>query len=217
MNVLHHMITTGLVPVFYHDDVETASEIVRACLDGGARCIEFTNRGDQADRVFIELIRRFSDDERLILGVGTVLSPHISAQFIQNGAEFIVSPNFNAEIAVECNRNKIAYCPGCGSVTEVTQALESGVEICKIFPAGEVGGPRFIRSIRGPMPWVSLMPTGGVTPDEENISEWIASGATCLGIGSKLIHKDLIREGQYKELTAKIQDVLEWIAAARTA
>ncbi len=215
LTVLNQMISTGLVPVFYHNDVQVATRVIEACLDGGARCIEFTNRGDQADQVFGELIRRFLDDDRLILGVGTVLDPHTAAIYIQHGTNFVVTPDFNPDVALVCNLRKVAISPGCASVSEINQAMRYGVEICKVFPSGDVGGPSFIRSVRGPLPWVSLMPTGGVSPDKDDIDEWISAGAACIGMGSKLIAKDLVRSEKFSAITGNVRKVLEWIKESR--
>ena len=215
MTVLNRMISSGLVPVFYNNDVEVAVNVIEACLEGGACCIEFTNRGDQADQVFGELIRRFLKDDRLILGVGTILDPHTAAIYIQHGSNFVISPDFNSDVAIECNLRKIAYSPGCASVTEINNALRYGVEICKVFPGGEVGGPKFIRSVRGPLPWVSLMPTGGVAPEQENIDEWISAGAVCIGMGSKLISRDLVKTKDFSTISENVRKVLAWIKEAR--
>lgn len=144
LTVLNQMISTGLVPVFYHNDVQVATRVIEACLDGGARCIEFTNRGDQADQVFGELIRRFLDDDRLILGVGTVLDPHTAAIYIQHGTNFVVTPDFNPDVALVCNLRKVAISPGCASVSEINQAMRYGVEICKVFPGGDVSEDRVL-------------------------------------------------------------------------
>lgn len=209
------MIETGLIPVFHLDNQQVAIEIVNACLAGGARCVEFTNRGDAAHLVFAELCKHFRDNKDLILGAGSIVDPFTADLYIQSGANFIVGPNLSSETARLCNRRKITYCPGCGSVTEISEAEELGVEICKIFPGEEVGGPEFIRSVRGPMPWVRLMPTGGVSPEKENIYAWIRAGAACLGIGSKLISSKLIESHQYNTLTASVQQVLSWIQEAR--
>ncbi len=215
LKVLTSMIETGLIPVFYLDNQQVAIDIITACLTGGARCVEFTNRGDGAHLVFGELSKYFRDNKDLILGAGSVVDPFTADIYIQLGANFIVGPNFSSETARLCNRRKIAYCPGCGSVTEISEAEELGVEICKIFPGEEVGGPEFIRLVRGPMPWVRLMPTGGVSLEKENIYAWIRAGAACLGIGSKLISSKLIESRQYSTLTANVQQVLAWIQEAR--
>jgi 2-dehydro-3-deoxyphosphogluconate aldolase/(4S)-4-hydroxy-2-oxoglutarate aldolase len=215
MKVLTTMVETGLVPLFYHDDPEVATKVIQACLDGGARCIEFTNRGDGAHLVFTELTRRFKDDPNLILGAGTVLDPGTAALYLQLGANFIVGPNINAEVARLCNRRMTSYTPGCATTTEISNAQELGVEICKVFPGGELGGPAFIKAVRGPMPWSRLMPTGGVNPDKENVSAWINAGAACLGMGSKLISAKVVEAGDYASITNSVRQVLEWIKQTR--
>ena len=213
--VLNEMIRVGLVPVFYNGDVDLAEKIVAACLDGGVRCVEFTNRGDQAHRVFSELIRRFSGDERAVLGVGSVLDPGTAAIYIQEGANFVVGPVLNPEVAAVCNRRKIAYSPGCGTASEISAAEELGVEIVKIFPGGLVGGPDFVKSLRGPMPWTRIMPTGGVSPTRENMKAWFEAGVSCVGMGSKLVTKELVAAGDFPAITAKVRETIEWIQEAR--
>ena len=215
LKVLTTMIETGVVPLFYHDDPDVAASVIHACLDGGVRCIEFTNRGDGAHLVFAELMKHFQNDQRLILGAGTIMDPANAAIYIQLGASFIVGPNLNPEVARLCNRRKISYTPGCATSTEISNAEELGVEICKIFPAGELGGPAFVRAVRGPMPWVRLMPTGGVTPEKENIFAWIQAGVACIGLGSKFISSDLLDAGDFSVLTANIKQILTWIQEAR--
>ncbi len=215
LQTLSAMIETGLVPVFYHRDVDVAARIVEACLEGGARCVEFTNRGDLAHLVFGELVRRFQDDDRAILGVGTVIDPGSAALYIQLGANFVVGPVLNPEIARLCNRRKVAYSPGCGSVSEISQAEELGVEICKIFPGSQVGGPGFVKSVRGPMPWTRIMPTGGVEPTQENMRAWFEAGVACVGMGSKLITKELVAAEDYEAITVKVRQTLTWIKEIR--
>jgi len=209
------MIETGLMPLFYHDAPDVAAEVILACLEGGARCIEFTNRGDGAHLVFSELMKRFQGNKDLILGAGTILDPATAALFIQLGANFIVGPNLNPDVARLCNRRKISYTPGCATTTEISNAEELGVEICKIFPGEELGGPAFIHAVKGPMPWVRLMPTGGVTPEKENVYAWIQAGAACLGMGSKLISNKVIEARDFKAITANVRQVLAWIQEAR--
>lgn len=215
LQVLTTMIETGLVPLFYHNDLDVSAKVITACLEGGARCIEFTNRGDGAHLVFAELMKRFHDNEELILGVGTILDPDTAALFIQLGANFIVGPNLNPEVARLCNRRKIPYTPGCATTTEISDAEELGVEICKIFPAGELGGPAFVQAVRGPMPWVRLMPTGGVTPEKENVTTWIKAGVACLGMGSKLISSKRVEAGEYASITYNVKQILDWVREAR--
>lgn len=215
LKVLTEMIGTGLVPLFYHNDVEVAARIVEACLEGGVRCIEFTNRGDRANLVFQALIERFEGDDRLILGVGSVMDAPTAALYIQLGADFVVSPVLNPEMARVCNRRKIPFSPGCATTSEISAAEELGVEIVKIFPGTQVGGPAFVKAIRAPMPWTYLMPTGGVSPTEENLRAWFEAGVACVGMGSKLIRKDLVEAGNFDEITRMTAQALAWIRGIR--
>ena len=126
------------------------------------------------------------------MGAGSVVDPATAALYIQNGAGFIVSPILNEDMARICNRRKILWIPGCGSVSEISKSEELGAEVVKIFPAREVGGPSFVKNIRGPMPWVQIMPTGGVEPVYENLFQWFSAGVWCVGMGSKLFPKEII-------------------------
>ncbi|MBN1977404.1 MAG: bifunctional 4-hydroxy-2-oxoglutarate aldolase/2-dehydro-3-deoxy-phosphogluconate aldolase [Anaerolineae bacterium] len=216
MTVLNAMLETGLAPVFYNGDVEVAKKIVTACAEGGARIVEFTNRGDRAWDVFSELVA-WADEARpgVILGVGSVVDAPTAALYVASGANFVVGPMLNPEIARLCNRRKVAYSPGCGSVSEISEAEELGVEIVKIFPGGQVGGPPFVKAVRGPMPWTRIMPTGGVDATEESVKGWIEAGAACLGMGSKLIRKDLVAAGDFDSIRDNVTRVLAWIQEAR--
>ncbi len=215
LKVLTSAIETGFIPVFYNADVDVAEKVVRACLDGGAHCFEFTNRGDQAHEVFRELVNRFKGDDRIILGAGSVLDAGTASLFLQLGANFIVGPVFNADVAKVCNRRLVAYMPGCGSATEISQAQEYGVEICKVFPGSSVGGPAFVKDLLAPMPWSRIMPTGGVEPTEESIGKWFAAGVACVGMGSKLFPAEMIKAGRFEEITANVRDICAYVAAAR--
>ena len=216
LEVLSTIVDVGLVPVFYHPDVEVAKNIAAACTSGGARVVEFTNRGDFAPEVFKELSLYLAQEHPdLILGVGSVVDAPTAALYIAYGASFVVGPLLNPEIARLCNRRKIAYSPGCGSASEIAQAEELGVEIVKVFPGTAVGGPAFVRSVLGPCPWTSIMPTGGVDATEESIMAWFGAGAACVGIGSKLIRKEWVAAGDWMAITAQVRKVLAWIQAAR--
>jgi 2-dehydro-3-deoxyphosphogluconate aldolase/(4S)-4-hydroxy-2-oxoglutarate aldolase len=216
LTVLNKIIDLGLVPVFYNADVEVAKKIVAACVAGGAQVVEFTNRGDFAPQVFLELVQHFAQaDPSIILGVGSVIDAPTAALYIAYGANFVVGPSLNPEIARLCNRRKIPYSPGCGSASEIAQAEELGVEIVKIFPGSSVGGPGFVKSILGPSPWTQIMPTGGVDATEESIKGWFAAGVACVGMGSKLITKDLVAAGDFDAISKKVAQVLAWIREAR--
>ncbi|MBN1641128.1 MAG: bifunctional 4-hydroxy-2-oxoglutarate aldolase/2-dehydro-3-deoxy-phosphogluconate aldolase [Anaerolineae bacterium] len=216
LDVLNKMVELGLVPVFYHGDIATAKQIVAACSKGGAVVVEFTNRGDFAYQVFGELVQHFAKvDPDVILGVGSVCDAGTAALYINNGANFVVGPVLNPDVAKVCNRRKIAYSPGCGSASEISYAEELGVEIVKVFPGSSVGGPGFVKSILGPHPWTRVMPTGGVDATRESIESWFKGGVTCVGIGSKLITKDLVAAGDFDAIAAKVRQVLAWIEETR--
>ena len=207
---------TGMVPVFYNADITTAKQVVKACYEGGVRAFEFTNRGDFAHEIFGELSRwaRIECPE-LILGVGSVVDAPTAALYIQLGANFVVGPLFNAEVAKVCNRRCVPYTPGCGSVTEIGAAQEAGCDLTKIFPAGNVGGPSFVKNVLAPMPWSMIMATGAVEPTEENLSAWFKAGVTVVGMGSKLFPKDVIAAGNWSAISEKCREALAIIAAAR--
>ena len=216
LEVLNAIVETGLVPVFYNPDVEVAKKIAAAAAAGGARVLEFTNRGDFAPFVFTELARHLAQSNpKIILGVGSIVDAPTAALYIASGANFVVGPNLNPEVARLCNRRKIAYSPGCGSASEIAQAEELGVEIVKIFPGDCVGGPGFVKAILGPCPWTRLMPTGGVETTKESIAAWFKAGISAAGIGSNLIRKEWVAAENYAAITAKTTEVLTWIREAR--
>ena len=218
MTVLNRILELGLVPVFYNGDVDVAERIVAACAAGGAQVVEFTNRGDFAPQVFMELSQRFArNDPDVILGVGSVIDAPTAALYIAYGANFVVGPILNAEVARLCNRRKIPYSPGCGSASEIAEAEELGVEIVKVFPGSSVGGPGFVKSVLGPCPWTRVMPTGGVDATKDSIHAWFGAGAACVGIGSKLVRKDLVAAGDFGGITQKVAQVLAWIQEARAS
>lgn len=212
IDVLNAFVKIKLVPLFYHSDFETAKNIITACLDGGATVIEFTNRGDFAWQLFHELSQYFQQARpELILGVGSVVDAPTAAMYISSGANFVVGPLLNPEVARLCNRRKIAYLPGCGTLSEISQAEELGVEIVKIFPAISVGGPGFIKSVLAPSPWTRIMPTGGVDATPENLQTWFDAGATCVGMGSKLITKPDVETQNFDAIRDRVTQVLNWI------
>lgn len=203
---------TGIVPVFYHEDITICKNILKACYDGGVRVFEFTNRGDFAHEVFTELNKyALKELPELILGIGSVLDAPTASLYIQLGTNFIVAPCLNPEVAKVCNRRKIAWMPGCGSVTEISYAEELGAEIVKIFPASQVGGPDFIKAVKGPMSWTNIMPTGGVEPTEESLIKWIKAGAYCVGLGSQLFVKDDNGNFNYKEIEKTVNKSINFL------
>ena len=200
-----------MVPLFYHHDIEVAKSVLKACYDGGARLMEFTNRGDFAIEIFNQLIKySIAELPGMILGVGSVTDAAAASQYMLSGANFIVTPVFREDIAVVCNRRKVLWSPGCGSLTEIAQAEEMGCEVVKLFP-GSTYGPEFIKAIKGPQPWTSIMPTGGVSTDKDNLKAWFDAGVTCVGMGSQLISKDILANKDYSTLSANVMAALDLI------
>jgi 2-dehydro-3-deoxyphosphogluconate aldolase/(4S)-4-hydroxy-2-oxoglutarate aldolase len=217
LQVLTAMEEIGLIPVFYNKDFEVAVEIVSACIRGGARIVEFTNRGEYAYQVFGKLSQHFAaGGQDVILGVGSVIDPYTAALYINNGANFIVGPVLNAEVAKICNRRQVPYSPGCGTASEISAANEIGCDIVKIFPGGQIGGPSFVKAVLAPCPWYKLMPTGGVSPTEESLNAWFAAGVVCVGMGSKLILKDLVAAGDWSGIEANVRNALAIIKAFKS-
>ncbi len=216
IEVLNAIIGTGMVPVYYNKDVEIAKEVVKACYAGGVRAFEFTNRGDFAQEVFGELVKYTAKEcPELVLGIGSIVDPGTAALYLQLGANFIVGPLFNPEIAKVCNRRLVPYTPGCGSVSEIGFAQEIGCDLCKIFPAGNVGGPSFVKNIKAPMPWSLIMATGAVEPTEENLSAWFKAGVTCVGMGSKLFPKEAIAAKDWQAITTLCENALSYIRKSK--
>ncbi len=179
----------GMVPLFYHADLEVAKAVVSACYHGGARLLEFTNRGDFAHEVFGELSKFcLKELPGMMLGVGSVTDAGTASLYLQLGANFVVTPVLREDIALVCNRRKVLWSPGCGSLTEIARAEELGCEVVKLFPGG-VYGPGFVKDIKGPCPWTNIMPTGGVNPDFDSLKKWFDAGVYCVGMGSKLMLK----------------------------
>ena len=215
LEVVSKMVETGMVPLFYHSDIEIAKKTLKACYEGGARLLEFTSRGDFAHQIFDELnkyvITKLPD---MIMGVGSVTDSAAASLYMQLGANFIVTPVLRGDIAVVCNRRKVLWSAGCGSLTEITKAEELGGEIVKLFP-GSTYGPDFVKAIKGPQPWTSIMPTGGVSTEEDNLRGWFDAGVTCVGMGSKLISNEILANEDFEVLKTKVAETLKLIKKIR--
>jgi 2-dehydro-3-deoxyphosphogluconate aldolase / (4S)-4-hydroxy-2-oxoglutarate aldolase len=216
IDVALKMRESGIIPVFYHKDLEVCKNVLKACFNGGLKAFEFTNRGDFAHEIFSEL-NKWAEKEvpGMVLGVGSVVDAGTASLYIQLGANFIVSPVLNADMAKVCNRRKILWSPGCGTLTEISYAEELGAEIVKIFPGSSVGGAEFVKAVKGPCPWTSIMPTGGVEPTAENLKEWFNAGVTCVGIGSNLITKEFLQNKDWEGLTKKISEAVKILEQVR--
>ncbi len=216
LQVAAKMTEQGVIPLFYNPDVELCKSIVKACYDGGARLLEFTNRGDYAHEVFREL-NKYCESElpEMMLGVGSVTDGGTASLYLQLGANFVVTPVLREDVAIVCNRKKVLWSPGCGTLTEIGRAEELGCEIVKLFPGGTYGAS-FVKAISGPQPWTSVMATGGVSPTRESLTEWFGAGVTSVGMGSKLITKDIVANRDFKALKSNIKNVLALIEEIRS-
>ena len=211
LEVVKVMKDTGMVPLFYHQDLEVSKKVITACYKGGARLLEFTARGDFAQEVFGELVKYVTKElPKMIMGVGSVTDAASASRYMSLGANFIVTPVLREDIALVCNRRKVLWSPGCGSLTEIARAEELGCEIVKLFPGG-IYGPEFVKAVRGPQPWTSVMPTGGVAPTKENLEGWFKAGVTCVGMGSKLMIKEANGNFDYDKIQAKTKEAIDII------
>lgn len=211
IEVASQMKENGMVPLFFHSDIEVSKKVLKACYDGGSRLMEFTSRGDFAFEVFGALNKyALAELPGMMLGVGSVTDAAAASLYMQLGANFIVTPVLREDIAIACNRRKVLWSPGCGTLTEIARAEELGCEIVKLFP-GDIYGPEFIKAVKGPCPWTSIMPTGGVLPTVESLTSWIGAGAFCVGLGSQLISKDILDNNDFDGLKTKVSQVLEII------
>ena len=216
MAVLSAMMDQSVIPVFYHPDVELCKDVIQACANGGAKCVEFTNRGDFAADVFLQVTKYFAKaDPSVIMGVGSICDAPTAGIYIANGAKFVVGPLLNADVTKVCNRRGIPYSPGCGSATEIGDAQELGVEIVKVFPGSSVGGPEFVKSVMGPMPWTRIMPTGGVEPTEESLRKWFGAGIVACGVGSNLITKKLLDAKDFKGIEENVRKTIALVKSIK--
>lgn len=212
LDVYKTVLADGMIPLFYNKDKEVAKNVAEALYKGGSHILEFTNRGEGALEVFsylIDIAPEFFPE--MIIGAGTIIDVSTAALFIAYGADFIVGPSFDEEIARLCNKKRIPYIPGAASVNEIIRAEEFGAEIIKAFPGSTLGGPDFIKAVLGPCSKTKIMPTGGVSVDEENIKGWFQAGVSCIGMGSQLVSKKFVQERDYKsiaELTAKALEII---------
>ncbi|MDA9069258.1 bifunctional 4-hydroxy-2-oxoglutarate aldolase/2-dehydro-3-deoxy-phosphogluconate aldolase [Algibacter sp.] len=206
---------TGMIPLFFNSNTELSKKVLKACYDGGARLMEFTARGDFAHEVFGELTKyAIKELPGMIMGVGSVTDAGAASLYMALGANFVVTPVLREDIAIACNRKKVLWSPGCGTLAEITRAEELGCEIIKLFP-GDIYGPQFVKGVKGPQPWTSIMPTGGVSPTEENLKAWFNAGVTCVGMGSQLISKEIIATENYTQLEENVRNTLAVIKEIR--
>lgn len=207
--ILQKIQDAGIVAVVRASSTEEAVRITDACIEGGVAAIELTFTVPHADKVIEDLAKKYTPDE-IILGAGTVIDAETARIAMLSGANYIVSPCFDADMVKMCNRYRMAVMPGVMSVGEAVKAMEAGADILKIFPA-ELFGPKIIKAIKGPIPYAKMMPTGGVTAD--NVGEWIQAGAVAVGAGGALTSG--AKTGDYKKITETAKKFVENIKKAR--
>jgi len=212
--IIQTMYNTGVVPLFTHDDPEEAFNIVRTAYNAGIRVFEMTNRRKNSYDVFVCLVSRKKELPGLALGIGTVMDAPTTERFIAAGADFIISPIMNTEMASVCKSHNKLWMPGCATPTEIVTAKQHGAEVIKLFP-GAVLGPGFVSSILPVVPDLKLMITGGVEATVESIGSWFKSGAFCLGMGSHLFPADMLSKKDWASIEARIVKTLEIVKQFR--
>lgn len=201
-----------LMPLFYHEDAGIAKEVMKAVFEGGLYLMEFTNRGGKAFSVFKKLVSYKSEHyPDALLGIGSVVDASTAGQYIEAGADFVVSPLLNREVIETCGVHNVLHIPGCSTLTEIHQAELWGAEMVKVFPAAQLGGPAYIKAIKGPCPWLSIVVTGGVKATAEDLKAWHNAGADGFGLGSDLISKQLVSNGDFTGLTEKVKELVNFI------
>ena len=201
--ILSAIASAPIIPVYYHDDIDNCIQILQRCYDGGIRVFEFVNRGSEATTNF-QLLKKYRDEnlKDLKLGIGTIKSKQQALDFLDLGAEFIVSPIIKPEIAEVTLKNNILWIPGCMTPTEISIAEELGAPLVKLFP-GDALGPNYLKAIQPLFPLLKFMPTGGVSLDEKNLTDWFNAGVSAVGMGSKLFSNPTASES-----TSYIEDRL---------
>jgi 2-dehydro-3-deoxyphosphogluconate aldolase/(4S)-4-hydroxy-2-oxoglutarate aldolase len=205
----------GVLPLFYHSDQKTCLDVIKALYDAGIRTIEFTNRGEAALENFRAVVAARNENMKdLLLATGTIRTAEQATKFIEAGADFLVSPVFDAAVCDIAYMNKVLWIPGCMTPTEIHVAENAGCRLVKLFP-GSVLGPSFVSGIKELFPAMEFMPTGGVEVNKENIGEWFNAGVCAVGLGSKLISKTILQSKDYGAITTMAKDVLAIIAAIK--
>ncbi len=207
----------GVLPLFYHEDVSICIAVLKTLYEAGIRCVEFTNRGSKALANFASMImERDASMPELTLGIGTIRSSDDATSFLEAGADFLVSPFFDSGVCDVAYMNKILWIPGCMTATEIHTAQNAGCSLIKLFP-GNVLGPGFVEAVAPLFSGLNFMVTGGVDASEESIKAWFNSGVAAVGIGGKLISKNVLQNGDYQQLKTKTIEVLTIINKIKSA
>lgn len=209
INIYQKIKENFVIPIFSSNDYQEAEMVFESVIEGGSGIIEMTHREEKSYSVFEKMNEIFS--EKIIMGAGSIIDVPTASLYLNSGAKFIVGPNYNSEIMKLCNRLNVLYIPGCATLNEILKAYEEGAVVVKLFPAGEMGGVKFLKNIKGPCSWVECIPTGGVKPDKDSLKEWMEAGAVAVGMGSKLLKKEYIKNGDKEGIKKSIKEVMETI------
>lgn len=208
----------GVVPVFFAEDLDVAKAVASSVVSGGLSTLEFTNRGDDALGLLETLVAWSALSlPDLIFGVGSIVDAASASRAIDAGANFVFAPSLSAEVSGVCNERNILYVPGCATPTEIQSAYRMGCDVVKLFPAGSIGGPEFLRAVRAPCPWVDAIPTGGVEPTVESLAAWYGAGAPAVGLGSRLFPQQMLIAGDWAGIEQRVASVVDAVATARAA
>ena len=203
------------LPLFTCSDAEAGMKVLGALDAAGLRIVEFTNRTPAALDVFAEMVSRAAVvHPGMILGAGTILDVAQAKAFHAAGAAFLVAPHLDDEVGKWCAGRDLAWCPGTGTVTEMIRADRLGAAVIKVFPADALGGPAFLKAVRGPCPHLRLMPSSGVSTELKNLAGWFAAGAHCVGIGSQLIDPKEVTAGRFDDLAARARALVTALQGA---
>jgi 2-dehydro-3-deoxyphosphogluconate aldolase/(4S)-4-hydroxy-2-oxoglutarate aldolase len=213
-DIKDNIIAQGMLPLFYNSSAEVSTDTTRALYKAGIRVIEYTNRGEAALANFKALKQLQQELPGLLLGIGTIKNAEQAEQFVAAGADFLISPLVNPEVADVAARHNLLWIPGCMTPTEIYNAQQLGAAFVKLFPAN-VLGPGFVSAVKDLFPGLQMMPTGGVDMDQDNISSWFKAGVAAVGMGSKLITKNVLENKAYDQLYTDTLRALQMVNAAR--
>ena len=210
-DVFNRMIAEGLIPVVRVSSSQEAIDVADAIKEGGVSFIEITMSVQGAIDVIKELTQKYKDE--IIMGAGTILDPETGRAALLAGAQFIVSPTLNLDLIELAHRYSAVVIPGAMTPTEILTAWNAGADMVKVFPAGQLGGPEYLKALRGPLPQILLVPTGGV--NLQNAGAFIKAGATALGVGGELVDKKAVKEKKFNIITENTRAFLKAIREAR--
>lgn len=205
----------GMLPLYFHADPSVSVEVLKALYAAGIRAVEYTNRGEAALENF-KLLKETRDRElpEMLLGIGTIKRKKDAKAFMKAGADFIIAPGMIEEVAEAVHKEEMLWIPGCMTPTEIIKAEEAGAKLVKLFP-GNLLGPAFVSAIKELFPGLYFMPTGGVEVNKENLTGWFKAGVVAVGMGSKLITKDILEKKEYETLINKTKEAIALVQEVR--